>query len=102
MPTSLKIAIVFNFMAVVILCSVASMAEPTKISSDSAAQTQVSSTETSALIANEHARDHIVTANSWQVEVDQIDTQSEQQNNEPAPAPWFIRSDGSVQWKDAP
>lgn len=102
MPTGLKITIVFNFIAVAILCSVASMAEPTKNPIDSGTLIKVPATVTSSRAANEYAGDLIVMANSSSVKAEQFDTQRQEQSTEAIPAPWLILPDGSVQWEDAP
>ena len=95
MPLGLKITIVFNFIAVAILFSVASMAEPSKITLDSHAQAPIFDVSKTPIVANNLSTEVDRSSN-------QSSTKNAEENREATPAPWTIRADGSVLWQDSP
>ena len=101
MPTGLKITIVFNFIAVAILCSIASIAEPTKIASKNDLQAPLSSATTAPNLVTDNTLETMASEENASANIDRDINQSVDQNRDATPAPWVIRADGSVQWLDA-
>lgn len=97
MPTGLKITIVFNLVAVAILCSVASMAEPSKTPSQDNDEISISKALPMSVSATTNPVEVTVISNNVSTDINQ----NMEQNREATPAPWVIRADGSVQWLDA-